>query len=309
MAWITPKTNWGAGNGPTSGDLNRWEENVRVLEKTTNDLPKTSGTVPNYLVSIDDFIGLTKGRKVTIELHEGTKLAATLNINGLGAKSIIKAGGGNPNLKEAAYTFVYTGLNFQLSGEGGEGTAQPNMVLDGETFTNDDDVYVGTMPNVGTVNKTFTQQGEQLTIQKGYHDGNGVVKVKIEAEAVSTFTDDNLWLMGGGTSNLVGEPTTDFGKFKTKVGGNITVRVDAMQYTSGASGTFTIYFYKNGVLLSTKYLSTDTTSAGTVTADLSVLENDIIELKARYSGSASSASVNRYYVNYSLNGILPPEKL
>ena len=66
MAWQNPKIDWTGGDGgsiPSEADFNRIENNTKILEKTMNDLPETSGTIPNYAVSIDDFIGLAKGRK------------------------------------------------------------------------------------------------------------------------------------------------------------------------------------------------------------------------------------------------------
>jgi hypothetical protein len=149
MAWQTPKTNWGqAGQTvPVADDFNRIEENIRVLE-AADSLPTTTGTAPNYLVTIPDFIGLKVGRQITIKFHAATSgQAATLNANSLGAKPIIKPGGGNPNIKAGAYNLVYDGVNFQLLGEGGEyGTATPADVLEGKTIGTEDGVLPGTMP-------------------------------------------------------------------------------------------------------------------------------------------------------------------
>ena len=136
------------------------------------------------------------------------------------------------------------------------------------------------MPNIGAINSTITTQNGELIINNGYHNGNGIIKANIEAAAVSVFTNANLWLTGGSSSNLVDEPTTSFGKFKIKVGGSITVTVQARQYTSGANGTFSIYFYKNGVSVNTKYGSVTSTDPVTMTANITLIENDIIEIKS-----------------------------
>ncbi|MNW50264.1 hypothetical protein D3C74_277120 [compost metagenome] len=57
------------------------------------------------------------------------------------------------------------------------GTAEPDQVLAGETFTNDLGVQTGTMPNNGSV--TITPSGSAQTIPEGYHDGTGTVSAVI----------------------------------------------------------------------------------------------------------------------------------
>ena len=68
--------------------------------------------------------------------------AVTINVNGLGAKSIKKSNGNalTPgNLKVGIpYTLRYNGKDFILQGEGGVGNAQPSDVRKDKTFTNDD---------------------------------------------------------------------------------------------------------------------------------------------------------------------------
>jgi len=178
MAWQTPKTNWGqAGQTvPVTDDFNRIEENIRVLE-AADSLPTTTGTAPNYLVTIPDFIGLKVGRQITIKFHAATSgQAATLNVNSLGAKPIIKPGGGNPNIKAGAYNLVYDGANFQLLGEGGEyGTAGPEHVLAPYTIGTEEGLKQGTMPNRAgdTPALAISRSGTTLKLRapKGFYDG------------------------------------------------------------------------------------------------------------------------------------------
>lgn len=73
--------------------------------------------------------------------------AVTLNINGIGAKPILKQNGNaavSGTLKAGLiYTVVYNGTSFILQGEGGSGNLQPNQALAGFTFTNDNGEQVG----------------------------------------------------------------------------------------------------------------------------------------------------------------------
>jgi len=74
--------------------------------------------------------------------------AVTININGLGAKTILKSNGNalsSGNLKaNSVYTLRYNGTSFILQGEGGEyGTAGPDQVLTGYTIGTEDGVVPG----------------------------------------------------------------------------------------------------------------------------------------------------------------------
>lgn len=48
----------------------------------------------------------------------------------------------------------------------------------------------GTMPNNGAVNGTITTKEQEYTIQHGYHDGSG--KVKIDADEQAKLVPDNI---------------------------------------------------------------------------------------------------------------------
>lgn len=76
--------------------------------------------------------------------------AVTLNVNGLGAKSVLKANGtalASGNLKaNSIYTVRFNGTSFILQGEGGEyGTAMAADVLLGKTFGTEGGVLPGAL--------------------------------------------------------------------------------------------------------------------------------------------------------------------
>lgn len=76
--------------------------------------------------------------------------AVTINVNGLGAKSIVKSNGNalaSGNLKvNSVYTLRYNGINFILQGEGGEyGTANAPDVRLGKTFGTENGVLNGAL--------------------------------------------------------------------------------------------------------------------------------------------------------------------
>ncbi|MCM3783665.1 hypothetical protein M3231_11840 [Neobacillus mesonae] len=87
--------------------------------------------------------------------------AVTININGLGAKSILRSNGTaltSGNLRaNSVYTVRYNGTNFILQGEGGEyGTAIAGDVRAGKTIGTQDGLVTGTLPVQTTTNITPT---------------------------------------------------------------------------------------------------------------------------------------------------------
>ncbi|MFD3261849.1 hypothetical protein ACE3MQ_24935 [Paenibacillus lentus] len=91
---------------------------------------------------------LVEGLRVTVRINAANTGAATLNVNGLGAKNILK-GNGNAvaagNLKaNSVYTLVYSGSAFILQGEGGGGTALASEIRSGKTANTDVGDVTGT---------------------------------------------------------------------------------------------------------------------------------------------------------------------
>ena len=91
--------------------------------------------------------------------------AATININGLGAKPILKSNG-NPltsgGLKaNSIYTVRYNGTSFILQGEGGEyGTATPGDVLAGVTLGTESGVVNGSLALTGSASEDSVLVGQ-----------------------------------------------------------------------------------------------------------------------------------------------------
>lgn len=92
--------------------------------------------------------------------------AVTINVNGLGAKAVLKSNGNaltSGNLKaNSIYTVRYNGTSFILQGEGGSGNALASDLLSGKTATTDAGDIVGTIPSKaaaiitpGTTNQTI----------------------------------------------------------------------------------------------------------------------------------------------------------
>ncbi|UQZ34615.1 hypothetical protein C2I18_14430 [Paenibacillus sp. PK3_47] len=117
---------------------------------------------------------LTSGLRLSIKTHAATTGPVTLNLNGLGAKSIKKPNGNNPTLAlGGVYTLVYDGTAFILQGEGGEyGTATNNQVLQGYTIGTEDGIIAGSIPYYYM---NFSPSLIDQTIPTGFHE-NSVLK-------------------------------------------------------------------------------------------------------------------------------------
>lgn len=87
------------------------------------------------------------------------------------------------------------------------GDATPDNVLEGKTFSNESGEQTGTMPNIGSVSKSLNCSAS-YTIEKGYHDGTGVIKsnslasqTQATAVAGNVLSSKTVWVNG---TKLVG---------------------------------------------------------------------------------------------------------
>lgn len=136
-----------------------------------------SGT-NTYTATITGYT-LVTGQTVRIKFTNANTSASTLNINGLGAKSIVKGNGSalsSGNIKAGQIcNLVYGGSNFQLLGEGGEyGTAVASDVLASKTIGTDAGLVTGTMPSNGSQTATITTQGGTKVVPAGNTTGGTI---------------------------------------------------------------------------------------------------------------------------------------
>lgn len=94
---------------------------------------------------------LSAGIRVTVKINVASTGAPMLNVNGLGAKPVLKTSGSSASFKQdGVYTLVYDGQAFILQGEGGEvGTATATDVLAPKTIGTDNGIVTGTIPTQG----------------------------------------------------------------------------------------------------------------------------------------------------------------
>jgi hypothetical protein len=166
---------------------------------------QTASGTNTYTTTDANVSAYTAGLRVTIKFTNANTSASTLNINGLGAKSIVKAGGGalsSGNLKAGGvYTLVYDGVNFQLQGEGGEyGTATASDVLAGKTIGTGTGIVSGTIPSKGAA--TITPSTVNQTIAAGQYL-SGIQTIAGDADLVASNIKSGANIFGvAGAANI-----------------------------------------------------------------------------------------------------------
>lgn len=146
----------------------------------------------NYSVELDPAPeSLEPGFSIRIKINATSTGAPTLNVNGLGAKPVLKASGSAASFKaNGVYTLVYDGTAFTLQGEGGEvGTATAPDVLQGKTFPGEDGLITGTMKDLrGTTLSKQWQEGI-TDIRPLPEDPNGQGQITFNT---NDFTDGRI---------------------------------------------------------------------------------------------------------------------
>jgi hypothetical protein len=69
-------------------------------------------------------------------------------------------------------------------------TAVISEVLSGKTFAKGGQVLTGEMPNVGAQNASISAKAQEVSIQRGYHDGSG--KVGIDSTEQAKIIPENI---------------------------------------------------------------------------------------------------------------------
>ncbi|MCQ4363022.1 hypothetical protein KQR54_18155 [Mycobacterium gordonae] len=141
----------------------------------------TAGAANTFTLSLSPALGAyVDGVAVAVKIHAANTGASTININGLGAKSILDSKGNALTSGKIAlnsvYTLRYNGTAFILQGEGGEyGNAVAADVLIGHTIGTDAGLVNGTMPDragdTAALASSVSGTTLKLRASNGYRDG------------------------------------------------------------------------------------------------------------------------------------------
>lgn len=215
----------------------------------------TSSATAEKVVTATDFT-LVEGARITVKFaNANTATTPTLKINTEVAKPIVKADGtAFKNIKAGVYSFVYSGLNFTVQGEGGEyGTATASDVLAGKTIGTENGIILGTLTyskiQAGNMNKLIN-----LTTQR------------ILPWTYATYTT--------------------YKKLQMNYTGSIRFTISVGTYDN-ANNTCGYKLLKNGATIK----QTQKVDSVSETTDFSVLKGDLIELQL-YSNEKNKIIIN-----------------
>lgn len=183
----------------------------------------TTGTANTYAVTLSPApTAYADGMALCVKINVASTGASTINVNGLGAKTIldslgnaITAGG----LKASTpYTLRYNGTNFIVQGKGGGGNATAADLLSGKTATVDGGPIVGSIPNRSGANQTafavFAEGNGILSfgVPNGYYPGsNSVSSQDPNFDPANIRADKNIFGLQGSmpvyTGGVIGSGT------------------------------------------------------------------------------------------------------
>ncbi|MEC0110399.1 hypothetical protein P4H27_25855 [Paenibacillus taichungensis] len=142
---------------------------------------------------------LVAGLRATVRINAANTGAATLNVNGLGAKSILKSNGSaltaNSLRAASVYSLVYNGTSFILQGEGGEyGTAIAGDVRSTKTIGTEAGLVTGTLVTRNTSAITVTPETTDQNLAAGIYDYP--VTVKGDADLIKANIRNGVDIFG-----------------------------------------------------------------------------------------------------------------
>lgn len=238
----------------------------------------TASGTNTYTVSIAGINALEEGLSVKIKFTNANTGAATLNINSLGAKAIQKSNGSalsSGNIKAGQIVhLVYSGLFFQLLGEGGEyGTAGAAQVLAGYTIGTENGLIEGSIPSKGAA--TITPGSTNQVIAAAQYL-SGAQTIKGDANLVAGNIKIGTSIFGVGGNLEVKKHAT--GTVASDNWQNLTVSGLAFQPTviiiySGNTADGEIKYYHPSVLKDWRMLSILNSGAIAIHQDWTVSYN------------------------------------
>lgn len=203
----------------------------------------TTGATAEKVVTVNRFT-LVEGARITVKFaNVNTAITPTLKINAEVAKPIVKSDGtAFKNIKDGVYSFVYSGVNFTVQGEGGEyGTATGSDVVFGKTIGTEDGLVNGIYSNIKSMqvakidykNRTsYTLDINPVNVSKSIMIANVTYAGNISNQpVVELINPTTITLTSISAYNLpvtVQVMVIEFNNVKNKLAGSIT---DSTNYT------------------------------------------------------------------------------
>ena len=177
LSWGTlAKTDVGLGSVDNAQQATKTEFNTHLADYVRQPgYGATAGSANIYTLTLSPApTAYVDGMGVVVKVNVANTGAATINVNGLGAKTIVDGKGSALTSGKLRLNGIYslkystTSGNFQLVGEGGEyGTAGAAQVLSGYTIGTDNGLVAGTIPSKGA--QTYTPGATAQTVAAGQY--------------------------------------------------------------------------------------------------------------------------------------------
>ncbi|WP_340013386.1 phage tail protein [Paenibacillus sp. FSL K6-1318] len=158
------------------GEVMTAAQSAQGIINNRNGYGTTTNSGNAYLVTLTPApTAYVDGLRITIKINVANTGAVTINVNGLGAKSVLKSNGSaiasNAFRVNSVYSLVYNGTNFILQGEGGEyGTAVAGDVRSTKTIGTDTGLLTGKLITRNTSPTIIVPNGAAQNLNPGIYD-------------------------------------------------------------------------------------------------------------------------------------------
>lgn len=343
VSWITNRIK------AITGGSNWYDAPATTLQAAKIQMDTTQNGLNTHLVDkmhipyVVDIGSLGNAKVITLnpapaEYIEGMALsfknaiqnsgAVTINVNGLGTKSILKSNGNtlaSGNLKVGSiYTIRYNGTSFILQGDGGSGDATASDLRSGKTASTDAGDITGTVPTKGNTPSvgyepaiaiaTPSASGRiYLKAPKGIYDVDTYIYYD-DADLIAVNIKQGVDIMGlVGTYQFTFSPgenlqyTDGYENFHYN-----TAYTLQKQCTVGMKGTFRVKFRlynknyeervvygrlrKNGIDTGTERVNT-TSAIVTYTEDISLEPGDVLSVYSRTGNGGYAVAVSTFTIS------------
>ena len=246
-----------------------------------------------YSIQIDDLDYLEDGQAIMVKFNAASTGAISVSVNGGTAKSVVDYfGNAVTNIRAGLIAhLVYSAddSNFQLQGKGGDGDALITDIRQGKKATTREGLITGVLPVQATAAQEVVPGTSDIVKPAGIYDGDITIK-SIEAKA----GDNELIILD---NHPVYYGTTYSKMIEVQVNFHGTARVKFELVNHGYETAYG-QIYINGQPIGIERTATDAIPT-TYTEDISVKENDLIQIYGRVDSTGESiwCEIGKFSIN------------
>ncbi|MFD2330388.1 hypothetical protein ACFSR7_14155 [Cohnella sp. GCM10020058] len=184
---------------------NTVQSNLTTHISSNSHIPyaAATGSANAYVVTLSPApSSLVAGLALAVQINIDNTGASTINVNGLGSKSILTSKGAaltsGKMVTNGIYTLRYNGTAFILQGEGGEyGTAAAGDVRSARTVGTDMGLVSGTLVTRAASAQTITPVTTDQVMAAGIYDGAITVKGDVNLLAANILSGKSIFGVAG----------------------------------------------------------------------------------------------------------------